>query len=54
MDFRFSGNKRFTMCARRGTDLEFPNNCYLIGDKIYPNRGNVAQQLARKQWMENL
>ena len=37
--------------------LRIPNNCCLIGDKIYPNRGNVvtqytAQQLARKQGME--
>ena len=36
-----------------GTDLEFLDNCYLLGDKIYPNRGNVvtqftAQQIARK------
>ena len=42
-----------TLTDQLGTDLEFPDNCYLLGDKIYPNRGNVvtqftAQQIARK------
>ena len=33
---------QFALMDQPGTDLEFSNNCYLIGDKIYPNRGNVT------------
>ena len=45
--------QQFALTDQLGTDLEFPDNCYLLGDKIYPNRGNVvtqftAQQIARK------
>ena len=45
--------QQFALMDQLGTDLEFPDNCYLLGDKIYPNRGNVvtqvtAQQIARK------
>ena len=44
--------QQFASMDQLKTDLEFPDNCYLLG-KIYPNRGNVvtqftAQQIARK------
>ena len=37
-----------------GTDPAFPDDCKLLGDKIYPNRGPVvtaisAQQIARRR-----
>ena len=48
--------QQFALMDQLGTYLEFPDNCYmyLLGDKIYPNRGNVVtqfttvQQIARK------
>ena len=45
--------QQFALMDQLGTGLEFPDNCNLLGDKIYPNRGNVvtqftAQQIARK------
>ena len=45
--------QQFALMDQLGTDLEYPDNCYLLGDKIYQNRGNVvtqftAQQIARK------
>ena len=30
-----------------GTDLEFPDNCYLLGDKIYLNRGKFNRFVQR-------
>lgn len=49
--------QQFAMMDQLGTDLPFPQMCYLLGDKIYPNRGNVltqytAQQIGRKQGVE--
>ena len=47
--------QQFALMDQLGTDLELPDNCYmyLLGDKIYPNRGNVVtqftvQRIARK------
>ena len=37
--------QQFALMDQLGTGLEFPDNCNLLGDKIYPNRGNVVTQL---------
>ena len=36
--------KQFALMDQVGTDLEFPDNCYLLGDKMNPNRGNDVTQ----------
>ena len=41
--------QQFALMDQLGTDLEFPDNCYLLGDKIYPNRGNVVTQVTAQQ-----
>ena len=43
----------FSLMRQIGAELEFPNNCVLLGDKIYPNGDHImtpytAPQLARK------
>ena len=44
----------FFFMKQIGRDLPFPNDCFLLGDKIYPNRYQIltpytTTQLARKQ-----
>ncbi|XP_053390139.1 uncharacterized protein LOC128553052 [Mercenaria mercenaria] len=45
--------QQFAMMQRIGTDLVFPHDCFLLGDKIYPNRYPIitpfsAGQVARR------
>ena len=59
----FMGNlndaQTFGLMRRIGTELCFPEQCLLLGDKIYPN-GNcimtlyTAVQLARKEKMQKI
>ena len=49
--------QQFAMMNKLGTDFPFPHHCYILGDKIDPNKGNVltqyaTQQVARKQGVE--
>ena len=49
--------QQYALMEQIGIDIEFPNDIYLLGDKIYPNHGQVsmqfsAQQLAKKEGLE--
>ena len=45
--------QQFALMDQLGTGLEFPDNCNLLGDKIYPNRGNVVTQLQHSKLLES-
>jgi hypothetical protein len=45
--------QQFGLMRQVGNDLLFPEECYLLGDKIYPNRGPVLTPYTSSQIRKN-